>query len=45
MPLPQLEDIWKEILMNFIINLSLSLYRGIAYDAILVIINRYLKMV
>ena len=45
MPLPQPEGIWKEILIDFIIGLSSSLYRGIAYDAILVVVNKYLKMV
>ena len=45
MPLPQPEGIWKEILMDFIIDLPPSLYRGIAYDAILIIINRYSKMI
>ncbi len=44
-PLSQLEGIWKEILMNFITGLPLSLYREIAYDAILVVVNKYLKMV
>ena len=45
MPLPQPEGIWKEILIDFIIDLSLSFYRGIVYDAILVIVDKYLKMV
>ncbi len=44
MPLPQLEGIWKEILIDFITDLPPFLYREIVYDAILVIINRYLKM-
>ena len=43
--LPQPEGIWKEILMDFIIGLPLSLYRGIVYDAILVVIDRYFKIV
>ncbi len=45
MPLPQLEGIWKEISIDFIIGLPPSLHRGIAYDTILVIINKYLKMI
>src|SRR6266536_5370348 len=45
MPLPQPEGIWKEILMDFIIDLPLSLYRRIVYDAILVVVDRYLKIV
>ncbi len=44
-PLPQPEGIWKKILIDFIIGLPPSFYRGIAYDAILIVINRYLKMV
>ena len=31
--------------MDFIIDLPLSLYRGIAYDTIFVIVDRYSKMV
>jgi len=45
MPLPQPEGIWKKILINFITDLLLSFYRGIVYDAILVIIDRYSKIV
>ncbi len=43
--MPQLEGIWKEILINFIINLPLSFYREIVYDAILVVVDRYLKII
>ncbi len=43
--LSQPEGIWKEILINFIIGLPPSLYREIAYDTILVIINKYSKIV
>ena len=43
--LPQPEGIWKEILMDFVTSLPPSLHRGIVYDAILVVIDRYLKMV
>ncbi len=45
MPLPQLEGIWKEILMDFVTDLPSSFYRGIVYDAILVVVDRYSKMV
>src|SRR6266498_4514097 len=45
MPLPQPEGIWKEILMDFVIGLPSSLHRGIVYDAILVVVDRYSKMV
>ncbi len=45
MPLSQPEGIWKEILINFITGLPPSLYREIIYDAILVVVNRYSKMV
>ncbi len=44
-PLPQPEGIWKEILINFITGLSLSLHRGIVYDTILVIVDKYSKMI
>ncbi len=45
MPLPQPEGIWKEILIDFIIGLPLSFYRGIVYDAILVVVDRYSKII
>ncbi len=45
MLLPQPEGIWKEILINFIISLPPSLHRGIAYDVIFVIIDKYSKMI
>ncbi len=45
MSLLQLEGIWKKILIDFIIDLPPSLYREIAYDAILVIVNRYSKII
>jgi hypothetical protein len=31
--------------MDFVIGLPLFFYRGIAYDSILIVINRYSKMV
>ncbi len=43
--MPQPEGIWKKILIDFIIDLPLSLYREIAYDAILVVVDRYLKII
>ena len=45
MPLPQPEGIWKEILIDFITDLPPSFYREIAYDAILVIIDKYSKII
>ncbi len=45
MLLSQPESIWKEISINFIIGLPLFFYREIAYDTILVVVNKYLKMV
>ncbi len=45
MPLPQPKDIWKEILIDFITGLPSLLHRGIAYDAIFIIVDRYSKMV
>jgi putative transposase len=44
-PLSQLKRVWKDISMNFVTGLSPFFHRGIAYDAVLVVINRYLKMV
>ena len=35
---------WKEISIDFITNLPLSKYRNYVYDAILVVINRYTKI-
>ena len=36
---------WKEIFINFVIKLSFNKYKNVVYDAILVIINRYIKMI
>ena len=36
---------WKEIIMNFITKLSLNKKRGVVYDSILIIIDRYIKMI
>ena len=44
-PLPQPEGIWKKILIDFITDLPLSLYKRIVYDAILVVINKYSKII
>ena len=35
---------WKEISIDFITNLPLSKYRNYVHDVILVIVNRYTKM-
>ena len=43
--LPQPKGPWKEIAMDFITDLPLSKRRGTVYDAILVVIDRYTKMV
>ena len=40
----QLTDLWKEITMNFITNLSSSKWKKVMYDLILVIVNYYMKM-
>ena len=42
---PQSKELWKEIIMDFIINLPLSKRRGHVYDAIFVVVDRYIKMV
>ena len=36
---------WKEITMNFITNLLLSKYKHCVYDAILIVMNRYIKII
>jgi hypothetical protein len=37
-------DFWKEITMNFITDLSLSKWKEVVYDSILVIVDHYTKM-
>jgi hypothetical protein len=44
-PLPQLKRMWQDIVIDFVTGLPPSLYRGVAYDLILVVIDRYSKMV
>jgi Integrase zinc binding domain len=44
-PLPQPKGVWQDIAMDFVTGLPPSLHRGVAYDSILVVINRYSKMV
>ena len=36
---------WKEIFINFVIKLSFNKYKSVVYNAILVIINRYIKII
>jgi len=40
----QSTDSWKEIIMNFITDLSSSKWKEIVYDSILVIVDCYMKM-
>ncbi len=40
----QLTDSWKEITMNFIINLSPSKWKEVMYDSILMIVDHYMKI-
>jgi len=40
----RLTDSWKEIIMNFITDLSSSKWKEVMYDLILVIVNHYMKM-
>jgi hypothetical protein len=42
--LPKPENPWKDISIKFIIELLPSLREGRAFDAILIIVNRYSKM-
>ena len=43
-PLPPPKRPWSDITMDFITDLPPSLYRGKAYDALLVVMDRYTKM-
>jgi hypothetical protein len=38
-------EVWQNILMDFVINLPLSLFRGKVYDSILIVINKYSRIV
>ncbi len=40
----QFIDSWKEITMNFIINLSFNKWKKVIYNSILVIVDHYMKM-
>ena len=40
-----LKNFWKEIFMNFITDLSLNKWKNNVYNTILMIINRYIKMI
>jgi len=42
--LSRLTNLWKEITMNFITDLSSSKWKKVMYDLILMIINHYMKM-
>lgn len=44
LPLPQPERPWSDIAMDFITGLPPAVRRGKAYDAILVVVDRYSKM-
>ena len=43
--LPAFKKSWKKIIMNFVTKLSLNKRRGVVYDSILMIIDRYIKMI
>jgi hypothetical protein len=42
--LPKPESLWKDIFMNFITELPLSLRKGRAFDVIFAVVDRYSKM-
>ena len=44
-PLPVPEGPWKDISLDFIVGLSLSLYIGVTCDSILIMVDRFSKMV
>ena len=44
-PLPIPTGPWRDISLDFIIGLPPSLYIGVVYDAILVVVDRFSKMV
>ena len=43
--LSTLKESWKHLFMNFITNLSSLLYREIVYDVILIVMNKFIKMI
>ena len=43
--LSTLKKSWKHLFMNFITDLSLSLYKKIIYNVILIVMNRFIKMI
>ena len=43
--LPQSVDSWKKITMNFITKFSLSKLKKLIYDAYLIVVDRYIKMI
>jgi transposase InsO family protein len=44
-PLPQPDKLWQDIAMDFIVGLPPAVRRRKAYDALLVVIDRFSKMV
>ena len=43
--LPVPDELWQEIMMDFIVKLLPSRHKGNVYDSILVMVNWYIKMV
>ena len=43
--LPVPNELWQEIMMDFIVRLPLNKHKGNVYDFILMMINWYTKMV
>ena len=43
--LPVPDELWQEIMMDFIVELPLSRHKGNVYDSILVVMDQYIKMI
>ena len=39
------KELWKHLFMNFIADLFLLLYKRVVYNVILIVMNRFIKMI